>query len=113
MKARQQGLSIRRAAAAALGLVLALAAGCSTVDDPLLVGAVPPTPGGAYPNLNLPVHGATTQLTDAERDAKLAALAAAAQRQGPPGSAGDEARKKRLKLLPGQQDDTLEVIEND
>lgn len=74
-----------------------------------------PTDTGTYPNLNIAPRVATEQFTTDERNAKLAGLEAARERQAP-GSSGEspEARKRRLKLLADEHEaDTLRVIEQD
>ena len=104
---------VRLAALAALGCTLLAVSGCasSTAAD------TTPVPGAAntdtYPNLNIAPKAAGEQFTTAERDAKLAALRAAQQRQSP-GAVGEteEARRKRLKLIVDEQSDTLQVIES-
>ena len=95
--------------------MLTLAAGCTSVEEtvPVAEGRTGgPIETGTFPNLNVPQHAAAAQLTQAETDAKLAALRSAAARQSP-GAAGEtaEARKKRLQLLADDQADTLKVIE--
>lgn len=104
---------ISLAALVALGFAALAASGCasSTAAD------VAPVAGAAntdtYPNLNIAPQAAGEQFTTEERDAKLAALQAARQRQAP-GAAGEteEARRKRLKLVGDEQSDTLKVIES-
>lgn len=101
----------------ALAAFASLAVSCSTpVED---VAEAPgrsgePTDTGIYPNLNVPRHAATTQLTPEETEAKLASLRAAQQGQAP-GAAVEspEARRKRLQLLQDEQDKTLKVIEGE
>lgn len=104
----------------ALAVVASVAsAGCTS--SALEEGVPPPRPGatgvptntGTYPNLNVAPKAAATQMTVEERDAKLAALRAAQQRQGPPGgSASSDAEKNRLKLIRNENGaDTLKVIE--
>ena len=92
--------------------------GCTTdsLDDAKSLSAAASADGpidtGSYPNLNIAPRAAATQLTTEEKEAKLAALRAAQQRQspGPVGETAD-ARRKRLQLLGDEQDDTLKVIE--
>ncbi len=94
---------------------MTLAAGCTSVDEtvPVAEGRTgAPVDTGTFPNLNVPQKAAAPQLTQAETDAKLAALRAAAAQQSP----GDvvespEARRKRLQLLADDQANTLKVIE--
>jgi uncharacterized membrane protein len=110
-----------RAAALAAATTAALAAtGCAgpAMEDGALVAAADPaSPGpintGSFPNLNIKPEVAGPQFTPEERAAKLAALRAAQQHQSP-GQTGEteEARRKRLKLLADDQNDTLKVIED-
>ncbi len=92
--------------------MLALAAGCTSVETvPVAEGRTGgPVDTGTFPNLNVPQQAAAPQLTQAETDAKLAALRAAAARQSP-GSETAEARRRRLQLTADDQADTLKVIE--
>ena len=108
-------------AAVAVAIAAAFAtAGCAgpTLEEGALVAAADPaSPGpintGSFPNLNIKPEVAGRQFTPEERAAKLAALRAAQQQQSP-GQTGEteEARRKRLKLLADDQNDTLKVIED-
>ncbi len=94
--------------------MLALAAGCTSVETvPVAEGRTGgPVDTGTFPNLNVPQQAAAPQLTQAETDAKLAALRAAAARQSPgAGVETAEARRRRLQLTADDQADTLNVIE--
>lgn len=86
-------------------------------DGALVAAADPASPGpvntGSFPNLNIKPEVAAQQFTPQERAAKLTALRAAQQHQSP-GQTGEteEARRKRLKLLADDQNNTLKVIED-
>lgn len=102
---------------AALAAAL-FAAACSTsaVEDVPVAGGRSggPADTGTFPNLNIPQRGATTQLTDEEKAAKLAQLSAAQQRQNPGAPVeSSEARRKRLQVSQDEQADTLKVIESE
>ena len=98
------------------GVVVLTAAlgGCagSTID-----GAVPTAGGpvntGQFPNLNIPAQAAAPQFTPEEREAGLAELQAAQQRQsGGPGTGVAPAEVQRLKkLAQGHADEALKEIE--
>ena len=103
---------IRLAALMALGCAALATSGCasSTPETAPVAGAANTD---TYPNLNIAPQAAGEQFTTEERDAKLAALQAAQQRQSP-GATGEtaEARRKRLELIGDEQSDTLKVIES-
>ena len=86
-------------------------------DAAPVAAANPASPGpantGSYPTLNIKPEVAGPQFTPEERAAKLASLRSAQQHQAP-GQTGEteEARRKRLKLLTNEQNDTLKVIED-
>ena len=108
-------------AGAVLGwAALTAISGCSTVEPPplsrydqaALAAGRGPIDTGTFPNLNVPQQAATRQFTTEERDAKLAALSAEQQRLAPGSTETPEQRRRRLKLLADEQQETLEVIEN-
>ena len=103
------------AAAVAAALFVAACSTSPVEDVPVADGrSGSPTDTGTFPNLNIPRQGATAQLTDAEKEAKLAQLRAAQERQNS-GAAVEspEARRKRLQLSQDEQADTLKVIESE
>jgi uncharacterized protein YceK len=90
--------------------VLLAVAGCTSVSlDDAVPGA---RNSGVYPNLNIPPQAETTQLTDEEAAARLAALQGqrASQKAQPGGQASEVERLKRLKQTHAEE--TLEEIEN-
>ena len=102
--------------AAALTAVLLATACTSSVEDvPEAAGrSGGPIDTGTFPNLNVPRQAATAQLTEEEKEAKLAQLRAAQQRQDPGTPVeSPEARRKRLKLAADGQAETLKVIESE
>lgn len=87
---------LRLATASALAI---LAAGCGTASiDDAVPGA---SRTGVYPNLNIPQHAATDQLTDEEAAAGIAAVNAARASQAVAGSgtAESESEAERLRRL--------------
>jgi hypothetical protein len=75
-----------------------------------------PVDTGTYPNLNIPRQAATSQLTEAETQAKLAQLTALQHRQNPVAASSGEtaaAARRRLKLAADEQDETLKIIEGE
>lgn len=102
-------------AVAAVAASLSLA-GCTTpVED---VAEAPgrssqPSNTGTYPNLNIPRHAATTQLSDDETKAKLANLTAAQSRQNPGAVTDNAEARRRLQLSQDEQAETLRAIEKE
>ncbi len=102
-------------------LACALAGGACTTSSVEEVAEAPgrsgqPADTGAYPNLNVPAHAATTQLSAEETKAKLAQLTALQRRQNPDGAGSSEpsdAARKRLKVSQDEQEQTLKVIEGE
>jgi len=102
------------AAALAAALFLAACSNTTNADVPVAEGrSGTPVDTGTFPNLNIPPKAATTQFTNEERDAKLAALRAKQQAQNPAAAPAEspEARRKRLQVSQDEQADTLKVIE--
>jgi non-ribosomal peptide synthetase component F len=72
---------MRLSAALAVAMLALLVAGCasSTGDRAAPAGARGPVNTGTFPNLNIPPQQAAEQMTQAEKDAKMASLTAAHQ----------------------------------
>jgi hypothetical protein len=84
---------------AVVGTIAILAASCGTASiDDAVPGA---TRTGIYPNLNIPQHAATEQLSDEEAAAGIAAVSAARSGQQAVGSgtAASESEADRLRRL--------------
>jgi hypothetical protein len=83
-------------------------------SDPLFTGSGQAATTGAYPNINLEPHGATQQLTDAQRDLLLAQMQALAEAhsQGKVSAAEYERRLALLRRLAAtHSQETIKSIE--
>jgi hypothetical protein len=109
-----------RACAVLLAALSLAATGCTTADPvpPLtsydqaaIAAGRGPRDTGTYPNLNVPRQAAAAQLSDEERDVKLAALRAEQRRQAPARAETPEERRRRLLRLAEEQEQTLREIE--
>ena len=79
---------------------LALAGCASSTIDNAVPAAGGPVNTGQFPNLNIPAQAAAPQFTPEQRDASLAELQAAKQRQsGGPGPDVTPADTQRLKKI--------------
>lgn len=83
-----------------VGLAALVAAGCasSTIDDAVPTAGVKNT--GQFPNLNIPPEVAASQLTEEEKQAKMAALKGAQEQQAATAATAtaetDEAELRKL-----------------
>ena len=107
------GVLLSAAAIAASGCTTAEEPPLSRYDQAAIAAGRGPVNTGTFPNLNIPQQAAAPQFSDQERDAKLALLRAEsrAQTAGTSAETADE-RRKRLRLLADEQDDTLRIIES-
>lgn len=93
--------------------ILALGGCASSTTDSAVPTARGPANTGQFPNLNIPAQVAAPQFTPEQRDASLAGLQAAKQRQSGGPEAGDKpADPQRLKkLAQSHASETLKEIE--